>query len=194
MSADHVEVALRVAAALDAAGVEYLVGGSMASSMAGEPRTTLDIDLVVRMKEAHVARLVQELGEEFHADPKSLQRAAREGTSANLLHLSSAVKVDLFVLGPSLFEQGQMRRRRQVKVASNPDRFLFAYTPEDIVLQKLRWYRMGNEVSDRQWRDVLSVLWNRALTIDHEYLRQGAVALGVEDLLSRASSESDEGP
>ena len=192
MSVDPVHVALQVAAALEAAGVEYLVGGSMASSMAGEPRTTLDIDLVVRMTEAHVAMLVHELGEEFHIDPDSLKRAARQGTSANFFHVSSALKVDLFVLGTSPFEQEQMRRRRKVKVASDPDRFLFAYTPEDIVLQKLRWYRMGNEVSDRQWRDVLSVLGNRELTLDRAYLSQGATALGVTDLLGRAISESDE--
>jgi hypothetical protein len=190
---DHTfEVALRVAAALDAAGVEYLVGGSMASSMAGEPRSTLDIDLVVRLSESHVPKLVEELGDEFVADPESLLRAIRQRSSANLIHMSSALKVDLFILGATPFENGQMRRRRLMRVATNPDRFLYAYTPEDILLQKLRWYRMGNQVSERQWRDVLSVLRISGATLDQQYLREGASAFEVTDLLTRAIAEVNE--
>jgi len=55
-----------------------------------------------------------------------------------------------------------------VQVSADPDAWLYVYTPEDILLQKLRWYRMGNEASDRQWRDVL----------------------GVSDLLQRAHDEA----
>lgn len=191
MSDRPIDVALQVAAALEAAGVEYLVGGSMASSMAGEPRSTLDIDLVVRLSESQVPRFVEALGEEFVADAQSLVRAVRQRSSANLIHMRSALKVDLFMLGATPFEDGQMRRRRLMRVATDPDRYLYAYTAEDIVLQKLRWYRLGRHVSERQWRDVLSVCRISGDTMDLGYLREGAAALGVSDLLTRAIAESE---
>jgi hypothetical protein len=80
-----------------------------------------------------------------------------------------------------------------------PNRFPGAYpgiltgyvtSPEDTILAKLEWYRMGGEVSDRQWRDILGVLKTRAGELDLEYLRQWAADLHVSDLLGRALKES----
>jgi hypothetical protein len=63
-------------------------------------------------------------------------------------------------------------------------------SPEDTVLAKLEWYRMGGEVSDRQWRDIVGVLKTRAGELDLEYLRKGAAELHVNDLLERSLKES----
>ena len=98
MVADPIAVALRVARALEACGTQYLVGGSLASAISGEPRSTLDVDLVVGLAESDIDRFVNSLADEFYADP---------------------------------------------------ERYLQAYTAEDILLPKLRWYRVGDEVSDR---------------------------------------------
>ncbi len=83
-----------------------------------------------------------------------------------------------------------MDRRQRVKVASDPDRFLYFYTPEDILLQKLRWYRMGDEVSDRQWRDILGIVLVQQNGLDEGYLRRAAESIGVSDLLDRALGEA----
>jgi len=188
--ADPFPVALLVAEALEACSVRYLVGGSVASSMSGEPRSTLAVDLVVALTEEEVDPFVAVLGDRFHADPEALRRAIRDRTSANLIHFETSTKVDLFILGGSPLDDEQMARRQRVRISTAPDRYLYFYTPEDILLQKLRWYRMGNEVFDRQWRDVLGIILVQGSSLDEEYLRRGSQVLGVGDLLDRALGEA----
>lgn len=194
MSLDPIGVALRVAEALDALGVEYLVGGSVAASLTGVSRTTLDVDMVVRLDEGRIDALVNRLGEDFHADPESLRRAVRTHSSSNLIHFESGMKVDLFVARDQRSDHEQMRRRRRLRVATNPDRFLFVSAPEDTIVQKLRWYRMGGEASDRQWSDILGVLRVNRGELDLEYLVRAAGWLEVSDLLERAQRQADDPP
>lgn len=188
MLSDPVAVALGVAEILEACGLRYLVGGSLASSMSGEPRSTLDVDIVVAMTESDVGRVTEGLRVEFDVDEQAVARAVRERSSVNVFHRSSAIKVDLFVLGGSPLDEEPMNRRQRVQVTANPDRYLYAYTPEDILLQKLHWFRKGREVSDRQWRDVLGILLVQGAALDLAYLRQRAERLGLSDLLARAET------
>jgi len=192
LAADPLAVALRVAEALEGCGVRYVVGGSLASSISGEPRSTLDVDLVVALTEAEVDSVVAALGDEFHVDADALRRAIREKSTTNLIHFATSTKVDLFIMGGSPVDGEQMDRRERVKVLSDPDRHLYVYTPEDILLQKLRWYRMGDETSDRQWRDVLGIMLVQGDRLDTNYIQRGAQMLGVSDLLGRALREGSD--
>jgi len=193
VAADPIEIALHVAMVLEELDIRYLIGGSLASSISGEPRSTLDVDLVVDLSDDKVVAVVAALGEDFYSDTEGIRRAVREKSSANLIHLTTSIKVDLFVMGGSPVDEEQMARRQRLKVATNPDRYLYVYTPEDILLQKLRWYRMGNEVSDRQWRDVLGIVVVQAEALDLVYLRRAARVLEVFDLLERALRQVSDG-
>lgn len=187
------QVALSVARALDECGLRYVVGGSLASSVSGEPRSTLDVDLVVAIDAADVEPLLAALGDDFHADGEAVRRAVRRRSSVNVFHRATSTKVDLFVLGGSPLDRQALDRRVRMQVSTDPERFLYVYTPEDILLQKLRWYRLGGEVSDRQWRDVLGIVAVQDPGLDEEYLRRGADLLAVADLLVRALLEARRG-
>ena len=80
----------------------------------------------------------------------------------------------------------QLERRQEVVLASGR---LHIHPPEDILLQKLHWYRKGGETSDRQWRDILGIVRVQGRRLDLAYLDTAAPVLGVQDLLQRALRE-----
>ncbi|MSO35157.1 MAG: hypothetical protein EXQ50_10555 [Acidobacteria bacterium] len=185
---DAITIALQVTSALDALGVVHTIGGSIASSMAGEPRSTIDVDIVVDLKAEHVPGLVAALQQDFYLDETALQRAVADLSSANLIHHETSIKIDLFIAGGSPLDRQQLARRLRVDVGG---RTLHVHPPEDILLQKLRWYRKGGEVSDRQWRDVVGIVRVQGTRLDRTYLYSQAPVLGVADLLDRALSVVD---
>jgi hypothetical protein len=187
---EGLRVALRVIDVLDDLGFRYHVGGSYASSIHGIPRQTQDIDLVVELPPSGAAPLAAKLGDEFYVDEESVRRAARDRSSVNVIHLDSGIKVDLFVRGDSPFDLEEFRRHRRELIRREPERYVYVKTPEDTLLRKLSWYRMGGEVSDRQWNDVLGIARTQCETLDREYLERWARELGIEGLLEKVLAES----
>jgi len=182
-TADPLAVAARLADVLESLGIAYSIGGSLAGSFAGEPRATLDIDIVVDLDEPRIAAIVRALEGEFYIDERALQRAVRDRTTTNLIHHDTSIKVDLFVAGGTALDADLLRRR--VRVGEGSADSLWVHSPEDILLQKLRWFRRGGHASDRQWRDVLSIVRVQGGRLDRQYLEEGAARLHVADLLDR---------
>ncbi len=190
MPTEPVAVTLLVVEALEALGVPYLIGGSLASAVHGVVRATLDVDLVADLRPEHAARFAQGLGNAFYADLDAIRDAIRRRSSFNLIHLETMFKVDVFIPKQRPFDQVQLTRRTQQVVATDPERTAYVASAEDIILAKLEWYQMGGQVSERQWRDVLGVLTVQEGRLDMAYLRRWAAKLGVDGLLERALAEA----
>ena len=111
-----IDVALGVARALERVGVGYFLGGSMASSVQGEPRSTNDIDFVVELEAQHVSAFELALGSEFDVDGQSLRDAAFQKTSWNIFHVPSMTKIDLFIRRPGDFDDSEFSRRKPIEI------------------------------------------------------------------------------
>ena len=190
MPDEPIAVTLLVIDALDALGVPYLIGGSLASAVHGVLRATMDTDLVADLRLEHAEPLARALSGAFYVDAESIREAVLHQSSFNVIHLETMFKVDVFVVKKRPFDRAQMERRVAQVIATDPERTAYVATAEDTILAKLEWYRMGGGVSDRQWRDVLGVIKVQADRLDLAYLRQWAAQLNVSDLLERALNEA----
>lgn len=190
LDAESIQLALRVAEIFDEIEVPYLIGGSVASSILGEPRATLDVDIVADLQLSHVQPLVQLMTEEFFIDERMVIEAIERKSSFNVIHLNTMQKVDIFVLSNQPLAQVEMQRRQLLVLTLDPERLAWVASAEDIILQKLIWYRLGNQVSDRQWRDVLGVLKVQADRLDFNYLNQWTQTLELEYLMTQALREA----
>ena len=173
-------------ARLDALGVAWVTGGSIASSVHGEPRSTQDVDMVVGLLDRHVTPFAKAIGRDYYVDADAMRRAVTSGESFNAVHFASAIKVDFFVAGDDPFETERLRSRQRIEL---PNGVLFVDTAEHTLLRKLEWYRRGGEVSERQWRDVQAIARIQGGSLDIKHLRLWAGRLGVMDLLKRVMRE-----
>jgi hypothetical protein len=190
MLPEPIAVTRHVIEVLDALGVPYLIGGSFASSVYGTYRATADVDLVADLKFEHVESLVKALREQFYIDDEMVRDAIRQRRSFSAIHLSTMFKVDVFIPQRRPYSQIQLERRVKQVIWLEPECSAYLASAEDNILAKLEWYRMGGEVSDRQWRDILGIIKTQGERLDLAYLRQWAAALNVADLLEKVLAEA----
>jgi hypothetical protein len=171
-------------------GVAYYVGGSAVSSNYGVARSTLDVDLVADLRAEHVVPLVDALKSDYYIERRTVADAVARKTCFNAIHLPTSFKVDVFTLKGRPYDRAALQRIHADSLDdAEPAKKFFQASPEDIILAKLEWYRLGDEVSDRQWGDVIGVLKVQRHVLDRAYLEKWAVELGVADLLWKAWRE-----
>src|SRR3954447_26483409 len=168
MIPDDVLIALLpVVQALEALGVPYYIGGSVASTAWSFARTTNDADIVAFLHPTHVTPFVSRLtAQDYYADAEAIHDAIRRRGSFNLIYQPTMFKVDIFVPTPRPFDESAQARARAVWADDPPTLQLWLASPEDIIVQKLVWYQMGGGVSERQWLDTQAVLKAQAPDLD----------------------------
>lgn len=183
---DILEVTLKVVKAFDSLGVEYYIGGSIASSAYGVARSTLDVDMVANMNSDQGQDFVELLNKEFYVDIDTIIKAIEQNSSFYLIHLDSMLKIDVFIHRDQPFSNRVFMRREEKHVSEDiPEKFCFP-SPEDIILIKLDWYKSARESLSHQWNDVLGVLKVQGIKLDLDYLKTWAKELRVLELLERA--------
>ena len=186
MQNEPIEVTLKVTDVFEKLGIAYLIGGSLASTLYGMIRTTQDSDIVAEMRLEHLQTFVSTLQAEFYLDDEMIAESIQRNSSFNIIHRETMFKVDVFIPRPRPFLQAQLARAQKQTFTFETEVSAKFASPEDTVLSKLEWYRLGGEVSERQWRDILGVLKTRAGELDLAYLKKWAQELNVSDLLERA--------
>ncbi len=175
--------------ALEHLGIKYYVGGSLASSAYGIARPTQDADVVADIRGEHVYLLTKQLGTEYYIDADMIRDAIRHKSSFNIIYQDLMFKVDIFIPKSRRYAQQELLRTRIITIPGS-NRSFYLSSPEDIILNKLEWYKMGGEVSTRQWNDIMGVINRQKSSLDLGYLQQWARELRVESLLARALAEA----
>src|SRR6478672_1987437 len=114
VDAESINLTLKIAEILESLAVPYLIGGSIASSILGEPRATLDVDVVADLQLSHVQPLMALMASEFYIDEKMILEAIEHQSSFNVIHLDTMQKVDIFILSDKPLAQIEMQRRQQL--------------------------------------------------------------------------------
>jgi hypothetical protein len=164
-------------------GIAYFITGSLASSVHGEFRATNDVDIVADVTPDNVGRLVDRLAPTFYVDRDAAMEAVEAKAGFNAIHKSTYLKLDVF-LYDSAFDLEAARRAESILLPGAGVPLLVA-TKEDILLAKLRWYRLGDEQSEVQRRDIRQLLALNVDALDSVYLDKWATVLAVNDLLQR---------
>jgi hypothetical protein len=179
----------RIIAVLRKLGIPYAVGGSLASSVHGIPRATVDIDFVVEVKPSQVDGLIAELQKGFYADADMIRAAVDSKRSFNLIELETSYKFDLFPLPDGPYFRTELDRRENAQHPFGDKLIEFSVvSPEDVILTKLIWFRADGGVSDRQWNDVRGILEVQGDRLDRDYLLRWARELDVVDLVEQLLS------
>ena len=185
MQNEPIEVTLKVTQVLESLGIPYLISGSLASTLYGMIRTTQDSDIVAEMRIEHLQSFVSALQGEFYLDEEMIAESIQRHTSFNIIHRETMFKVDVFIPQPRPFLQSQLIRSQKQTFQFETEVSAKFASPEDTILAKLEWYRLGGEVSERQWRDILGVLNLQGDRLDFQYLHNWAGRMGIQDLLRR---------
>jgi hypothetical protein len=173
------ELLQRIVETLDRLDISYLVTGSVAAMVYGEPRLTNDIDIVAAIEETHIAGLLEAFpSTEFYISEETIREAIRRRTQFNIIHPSSGLKVDVILQKGTPFDESRFGRIRRIKPAETYTASFAA--PEDIIIMKMQYYLEGG--SEKHLRDITGILKVSRDEVDTAYIADWSQRLGLTDI------------
>jgi len=172
------ELLRRVVDILEEQGITYLLVGSLASGVYGEPRLTHDIDVVIELRPDQVSRLCDAFpAPEYYVSQQAAREAVAMNGQFNVIHPASGNKIDFVIARQDAWGRSQVSRRRRELIL--PDRPGYTAAPEDVILGKLWYYHEGG--SEKHLRDIAGMLQVSAAEIDKGYIDNWARQLGLTE-------------
>ena len=182
------ELLKKVIQALDQSGIQYMITGSVVSSLQGEPRSTHDIDMVVAIQKSAVKKLVEAFPpSDFYLEEDSIIDAINKQGMFNLIALEEGGKIDFWTLTNEPFDRSRFSRRYKEEFMGLK---IQVSSPEDTILAKLRWAKLSGG-SEKQFTDALRVYEVQYGKLDIDYLEHWAKKLDVESLWKRLTDEAE---
>jgi hypothetical protein len=177
-----------VAEVCERMGISYLTVGSLATTVFGLPRFTNDVDIVLDLHTDQVEKFCREFeGPEYYLSQAAVKTAIAKRTQFNIIHTTAGLKVDCFIPDGSPWSTSRLSRAVRKRVRSDFEA-VFA-SPEDVILKKLEYYRLGE--SEKHLKDIEGVLGVCGDQIDRDYIAAWSRQLGISDVwqlvLSRSS-------
>ena len=169
--------------------IPYAIVGSFASGVWGQPRMTLDIDIVIQLDSSRKASFCDVFSsDQFYLSSQAIEEAISLRRPFNVIHTDSGIKVDFMVVDNTGWNRTQLARR--VKLELLPGVTGYVASPEDVILGKLVYYHEGH--SEKHVSDILGIVANNSSKLDREYIAQQAPELGVADIWREILKKADE--
>lgn len=174
--------------ALNGLGLDYMVVGSFSSNRYGVPRATKDADFVLRLEAADRKQLFGALPASFQIDPQVGFEMVR-GTWRQIIEIPEIpFTIELFELSRDAHDVSRFERRRKVSLLS---REAWLPTPEDVIIQKLRWSNVAKRGKD--FDDAVAVMGVQgASALDWPYIEKWCGEHGTMDVLAEAKAEASQ--
>ena len=164
---------------LDENHIEYMITGSIVSSLQGEPRATHDVDILINITKAAISLLINTfLPPDYYISESAIEDAIKHKTMFNLLDTTEGDKVDFWMLTDDPFDRSRFARKYEEKM---PGLSMKVSTPEDTILMKLRWANLAGG-SEKQFTDALRVYEVQFGNLDLVYIETWADRLQVREL------------
>jgi hypothetical protein len=171
---NELDIVRDVSARLDGAEIGYMLTGSMAMNYYAQPRMTRDIDVVVALRPADAARVVQLFSPDYYVSREAVDNSIAQQSLFNLLHNESVIKVDCIVRKQTEYRLAEFNRRQRIEIE---DFKTWIVSKEDLILSKLFWARDSR--SELQLRDVKNLV---STGCDRAYIQRWTQDLGIANL------------
>ncbi len=184
MQNEFSEVLSIITSLLNSLNLRYCIGGSVASGLRSQFRATLDIDVLVEfLSSDFVIEFCNKAKDNFYVYEDAALEANSLQKSFNIIHKKSFIKIDLFTSFND-FSKSELSRATLVTIPNTELKVKIA-TAEDMIINKLVWYKLGNCQSERQWNDLSSLIFYNKNSLDYDYLKKWAKYKEVEELLNK---------
>ena len=178
---------IKVLALLNENQIDYMITGSLVSSIQGEPRATHDVDILVSITQAAIPALTKTfISPDYYISEAAIKEAIQHKTMFNLLDAVEGDKADFWILTDEPFDQSRFARKYEEKILGFSMKIS---TPEDTILMKLKWAKLSGG-SEKQFTDALRVYEIQYANLDLNYMEVWSETLQIKEIWEKLKQEA----